>query len=67
MHEAALTGGFGAEIAARLAEHGLLSLQAPIKRVTGYDIVPALPQLDHLYIPSSERVAAAAREVTAYE
>ena len=37
VHEAALTGGFGAEIAARLAERGLLSLQAPVKRVTGYD------------------------------
>ena len=67
VHEAALTGGFGAEIAARLAERGLLSLQAPIKRVTGYDTVPPLPRLEHLYIPSSDRVVAAAREVMAYE
>jgi pyruvate dehydrogenase E1 component beta subunit len=66
VHEAALTGGFGAEIAARLAEHGLLSLQAPVKRVTGYDTVPPLPRLEHVYIPSPERVIAAAREVVAY-
>lgn len=67
VHEAPLTGGFGAEIAARLAEHGLLSLQAPVKRVTGYDIVPPLPRLEHLYLPSVERVVSAAREVLAYE
>ena len=37
VHEAARTGGFGWEIAARLAEDGLLFLQAPVKRVTGYE------------------------------
>ena len=67
VHEAARTGGFGAEIAARLAERGLLSLQAPVKRVTGYDTVPPLPRLEHFYVPSSDRVFAAAREVMAYE
>ena len=66
VHEAALTGGFGAEIAARLAEHGLLSLRAPVKRVTGYDTVPPLPRLEHLYMPSTARVLAAAREVLAF-
>ena len=56
VHEAALTGGFGAEIAARIAEHAaLLSLQAPIKRVAGYDTVMPLPRLEHLYMPSTER------------
>ena len=43
VHEAARTGGFGGEIAARLAEDGLLFLQAPVKRVTGYDTVMPLP------------------------
>ncbi len=66
VHEAALTGGFGAEIAARLAEHGLLSLQAPVKRVTGYDTVMPLPRLEHIYMPSTERVLAAARDVLAF-
>ncbi len=66
VHEAPLTGGFGAEIAARLAEHGLLSLQAPVKRVTGYDTVMPLPRLEHLYMPSTERVLAAARDTLAF-
>ena len=39
VHEAARTGGFGAEIAALIAERGLLSLRAPVIRVTGYDTV----------------------------
>ena len=63
VHEAALTAGFGAEIAARLAEHGLLSLQAPVVRVAGYDTVMPLPKMEHHYMPSSERVVAAARKV----
>lgn len=63
VHEAALTAGFGAEIAARLAEHGLLSLQAPVVRVAGYDTVMPLPKMEHHYMPSSERIVAAARKV----
>ena len=43
VHEAALTGGFGAEIAARIAEKGLLSLQAPLERVAGYDTIIRCP------------------------
>ena len=66
IHEAPLTGGFGGEIAARLAEHGLLSLQAPVKRVTGYDAVPPLPRLEHLYMPTTERILNAARETLTY-
>ena len=61
VHEAAYTGGFGAEIAARLAEKGLLSLLAPVERVTGYDTVMPLSRLEHHYMPSQERVLAAAR------
>ena len=66
VHEAPMTSGFGAEIAARLAERGLLSLQAPVKRVTGFDTVTPLPRLEHLYMPSKDRVLAAAREVLAF-
>jgi pyruvate dehydrogenase E1 component beta subunit len=61
VQEAAYTGGFGAEIAARLAEKGLLSLLAPVERVTGYDTVMPLPRLEHHYMPSQARVLAAAR------
>jgi 2-oxoisovalerate dehydrogenase E1 component subunit beta len=66
VHEAALTGGFGAEIAARIAEKGLLSLQAPVERVAGYDTIMPLPKLEHQYMPSEARILAAARRVLAF-
>ena len=61
VHEAAYTAGFGAEVAARLAEHGLLSLLAPVQRVAGYDIVMPLARNEHRYMPSERRILAAAR------
>jgi 2-oxoisovalerate dehydrogenase E1 component beta subunit len=60
-HEAPLTGGFGAEIAAQLAGPGLFSLLAPVERVTGYDIVMPLPRLEQHAMPSVARIVAAAR------
>lgn len=63
VHEAALTAGMGAEIAAGLAEHGLLSLLAPVRRVTGYDVVVPLAKLENQYLPSVDRILGAAREV----
>jgi 2-oxoisovalerate dehydrogenase E1 component beta subunit len=62
-HEAPLTGGFGAEIAARLAGPGLMSLLAPVERVTGYDTIIPLPRLEDAYIPGTRRILAAARRV----
>ncbi|MFQ5939928.1 MAG: alpha-ketoacid dehydrogenase subunit beta [Alphaproteobacteria bacterium] len=66
VHEAALTGGFGAEIAARLADRALVDLLAPVKRVTGYDTVMPLPKLEGHYMPSEARILAATREVLEY-
>ncbi len=63
VHEAARTGGFGAEIAALIAERGLTSLLAPVARVTGYDTVMPLPRLEQRYIPSVSRIVAATRKV----
>jgi pyruvate dehydrogenase E1 component beta subunit len=63
VHEAARTGGFGAEIAALIAERGLTSLLAPVVRVTGYDTVMPLPRLEQHYMPSVNRITAAARRV----
>jgi 2-oxoisovalerate dehydrogenase E1 component beta subunit len=65
-HEAARTAGFGAEIAALLAERGLLSLLAPVARVTGYDTVVPLPRLEKYYMPSTAQIVAAARKVCQY-
>jgi pyruvate dehydrogenase E1 component beta subunit len=63
VHEAPLTGGFGGEIAARLADRGLVDLLAPVKRVAGYDTVMPLPRLEDHYMPSVTRIIAAARQV----
>ncbi len=63
VHEAPLTGGFGAEIAARIADQGIFYLLAPIKRVTGFDCVMPLPRLEASYMPSTDRIVAAARDV----
>jgi len=65
-HEAPLTAGFGGEIAARVAEHALLSLLAPIERVAGYDTVMPLPRLEQHYLPDAARIIAAARRAMAY-
>lgn len=67
VHEAALTGGFGAEIAARLADRGLLSLTAPVRRVAGYDTVMPLPRMEDLYLPSVARILKAARETVNFQ
>jgi 2-oxoisovalerate dehydrogenase E1 component beta subunit len=63
VHEAARNVGVGAEIAAQLADQGLLTLLAPIKRVTGYDAVVPLGKLEHHYMPQTPRIIAAVRDV----
>jgi pyruvate dehydrogenase E1 component beta subunit len=63
VQEAPLTAGFAAEIAARLADRGLVNLVAPIKRVAGFDTVMPLPKLEDRYMPSVERILTASREV----
>ncbi len=66
VHEAAKSVGVGAEIAARLAEEGLLSLLAPVQRVTGYDTVMPLSRLEQHYIPDVARILAAVKKVMEY-
>ena len=61
VHEAAKTAGFGAEIAARLAEESLYDLQAPVERVTGYDTHIPLFRLEMKYLPSVEKITAAVK------
>jgi len=61
VHEAPLSAGFGAEVAATLASEAFYDLDAPIARVTAWDVpYPAAP-LEGWYLPSVERVVAAAR------
>lgn len=66
VHEAPRTLGMGAEIAARISDKALLSLKAPIKRVTGYDIIDPLAKLEDYNIPGPDRVAKALSEVLSY-
>lgn len=65
VHEAARNCGIGAEIAATVAEQGLYDLQAPIRRVTGYDTVMPLFRLEYDYIPSVARIMDAVRDTLA--
>ncbi len=66
VHEAARTGGVGAEIAAQLSEYALLSLVAPIKRVTGFDTTMPYYKNEKYYLPSTERIVQAAVELMEY-
>lgn len=52
VHEAPRTCGLGAEIVAQISERALLSLEAPVQRVTGFDTVFPLPQLEKYYLPT---------------
>ena len=62
VHEACLTGGFGGEVAAIIADEGFGSLRAPIKRVAGPDTpVPFSPALESEFIVNAEKIKAAVR------
>ncbi len=65
LHEAPRTCGYGAELAALLAERALTSLTAPVLRVTGYD-TPFPFTLEHSYLPDAPRVVRALEHVMAY-
>jgi pyruvate dehydrogenase E1 component beta subunit len=61
VHEAPLTSGFGAEVVATLQEEAFYSLDAPIRRVASHDTPYPPGSLERWYLPSVERVVAAAR------
>ena len=63
VHEAPKTCGLGAEIIALINEKALLSLQAPIERVTGFDIPVPLLKTEHYYLPNPKRIVMAVRKV----
>ncbi|CAN5244120.1 alpha-ketoacid dehydrogenase subunit beta [soil metagenome] len=62
IHEAPRTSGFAGEVVAVLQERCLFALHAPIQRVTGWDTVFPLKRSEHHYLPSAQRIAAAARQ-----
>jgi pyruvate dehydrogenase E1 component beta subunit len=66
IHEAARTCGIGAEIASGIAEHALTSLLAPIKRVTGYDTIMPLFEIENHYMPCKARILDAVKQIMEY-
>jgi pyruvate dehydrogenase E1 component beta subunit len=65
IHEAPRSFGAGAEIVSRLMEKAFYYLEAPIERVTGFDIVIPLFSREKAYLPSTQRILRAARKVLA--
>jgi pyruvate/2-oxoglutarate/acetoin dehydrogenase E1 component len=56
-HEDTFTGGWGAEVAARVAGERLFSLRAPIRRIAAHDVpLPVAPILEQAVVPSQERI-----------
>ncbi|OGP75621.1 MAG: 2-oxoisovalerate dehydrogenase [Deltaproteobacteria bacterium RBG_16_49_23] len=66
VHEAPKTCGMGAEIIASINEKAFLSLQAPIERVTGFDIPVPLMKTEHYYLPNPKRIVIAVKKVMSF-
>ena len=67
LHEDTHTGGFGAEIAATIADEAFETLDAPVRRITAPDApVPFSPPLEKAFIPQVDDVVAGIRELAAY-
>jgi pyruvate dehydrogenase E1 component beta subunit len=66
VQEAPRVAGFGAELAAILAEKAMLDLRGPVLRVTGYDVPYPYWKIEDAYMPSVERVVDAVRRLLAY-
>jgi len=66
VHEAPLTGGFGAEISSRIMERCFLHLEAPVQRVAGFDTIMPYYKLELDYMPDTARIGRAIDDVMAY-
>lgn len=64
--EAPRTASLASEISANVCEQGLMSLVAPVERVTGWDTVTPMARLEGRYLPDSARIVEAARKTLAY-
>ncbi len=64
--EAPKVGSFASELAATIAENAMLSLKAPVARVTSYDVVLPLPKLEDFYMPTVERIRKAITDLMRY-
>jgi 2-oxoisovalerate dehydrogenase E1 component beta subunit len=67
VHEDNLTGGFGGEVAAVIAQEAFEHLDAPVRRVAALDTpIPFSPPLEREYLPLEDDILAAARDLAAY-
>lgn len=66
VHEAPRTAGLGAEITAIINEKAFLSLEAPIERVTGFDVPFPFYKLENYYLPNAERIVKAIEKVAKF-
>ncbi len=67
VHEDTLTGGFGAEVAALVAEKAFNALDAPLRRVAAKDCpVPYGPTLENAMLPQTADILAALRDLAAF-
>jgi len=66
VHEAARSGGIGADISARLSEQSLDLLQAPVIRVTGFDTPMPYFRQEQLYLPQVADIVAAVNQCMSY-
>ncbi|MCB9471359.1 MAG: alpha-ketoacid dehydrogenase subunit beta [Candidatus Obscuribacterales bacterium] len=63
VHEGPRNCGIGAEVIARINEHALMYLEAPIKRVTGFDVPTPYFSKERYYIPDTDRIKFGVKEV----
>ena len=66
VHEAPLTAGMGAEVAAQVMERCFLHLEAPVQRVTGFDTIMPYYKLELNYMPDAARIALAIEDAATY-
>lgn len=66
VHEAPMTAGFGAEVVARVVEEAFDSLEAPVLRVTGYDLPYPPATVEEHYLPSVDRILIAVDRTMRY-
>jgi 2-oxoisovalerate dehydrogenase E1 component beta subunit len=67
VHEAPISGGFGGELAASIQRDCFYYLQAPVMRVTGFDIPYPPARFEEYYLPSVDRILEAIAESVAGE
>jgi pyruvate dehydrogenase E1 component beta subunit len=65
VHEGHRSGGVGAEVAATVQEEALFSQEAPVRRITGYDVPVPLHRTEEFYLPNAVRIVDGVRETMA--